>query len=365
VPSTPPRVLLATPYDLAVPGGVNNQALGLLDELGRRGVEALLVGPSSEAMGDPRVVSLGPVSRLPFNGAISRVSLDPGILRDLRRLVAEFRPDVVHVQEPVAPLPCAALLWLAPADCLRVGTFHTYSERGRGYLWAWPWVRGVWSRLDVRVAVSEAAREFATRYHQADFQVIPNAIRLPDDVGPAVPTDGALRALFVGRLDEPRKGFGDLVEALELAEEEAPGRLQVSAVGRGGEAWSSRCEELPMRFLGELDDGALATAYAETDLVVTPSTGGESFGIVPLEAMAHGRPVLATRIPGYAAWLDGATHLVPPGDPGALAAALLQLADSPEDQAALAARGREVAEAHSWSRIVERWLAIYSGSRAT
>ena len=143
------RVLLATPYDLTVPGGVNSQSFGLLDALTARGVEARLVGPSSaETPGqDPRVLAVGRPSNLPFNGATSRVASDPRMLARLRRLVQGFAPDVIHVQEPVSRLPCAALLWLAPPHVFRVGTFHTFSETGRGYLWAWPWVRMVWSRL--------------------------------------------------------------------------------------------------------------------------------------------------------------------------------------------------------------------------
>ncbi len=355
------RVLLATPYDLTVPGGVNSQSFGLLDALTARGVDARLVGPSSgEPNGeDPRVLVAGRVSHLPFNGAMSRVASDPRILFTLRRLVRDFDPDVVHVQEPVSPLPCAALLWLAPRRALRVGTFHTYSEAGRGYLWTWPYVQAVWSKLDVRVAVSEAAREFATRFHRADFEIIPNAIELPPSPSPLPDRTGPPRVLFVGRLDEPRKGFDVFLRAIRLVETEAPGTLTATVIGRGVDEWREKAAGLPVRFEGEVVDEGLARAYAEADIVAVPSVGGESFGLVPLEAMAHHRPVVASGIAGYAAWMEGAARLVPPADEAALADALKELAASPALRADLSARGAKLARQHSWDAVVERWLALY------
>jgi phosphatidylinositol alpha-mannosyltransferase len=355
------RVLLATPYDLNVPGGVNRQSFGLLDALTARGVDARLVGPSSSDSPDldSRVLVMGRAWKLPFNGATSHVASDPRILFRLRRLVHEFAPDVVHVQEPVSPLPCAALLWLAPSRVFRVGTFHTFSETSRGYLWAWPWVRLVWSRLHARVAVSESAKEFATRFHRAEFEIIPNAIDLPPSPPSPPETTGPRRVLFVGRLDEPRKGFGLLLRAIRLAEADAPGTLSVIAVGRGADQWRAEAGRLPVSFEGEVGDAELAQAYASADIVAIPSTGGESFGLVALEAMAHHRPVVASRIAGYAAWMEGSARLVPPSDEAAFAAALTELAASPALRADLSARGAKLARPYSWDAVVERWLALY------
>lgn len=355
------RVLLATPYDLNVPGGVNRQCFGLLDALTASGVDARLVGPSSaESPGpDSRVVVMGRVSKLPFNGATSHVSSDPRVVFRLRRLVREFAPDVVHVQEPVSPLPCAALLWLAPSRAFRVGTFHTFSETSRGYLWAWPWVRLVWSRLHARVAVSESAREFATRYHGGEFQIIPNAIDLPSSPPPPTTTTGPRRVLFVGRLDEPRKGFDLLLRAIRLVEADRPGTLSVTAVGRGADRWRADVAGLPVSFAGEVGDAELSQAYAVADIVAIPSMNGESFGLVALEAMAHRRPIVASRIAGYAAWMEDSARLVPPGDEAAFAAALRELAASPALCADLSARGAKLARQYSWDAVVERWLALY------
>jgi phosphatidylinositol alpha-mannosyltransferase len=355
------RVLLATPYDLNVPGGVNRQSLGLLNALTARGVDARLVGPSSDESPslDSRVLVMGRVWKLPFNGATSHVSSDPRILFRLRRLVRDFSPDVVHVQEPVSPLPCAALLWLAPPRAFRVGTFHTFSETSRGYLWAWPWVRMVWSRLHARVAVSESAREFATRFHRAGFEIIPNAIDLPLSPPPPSVTTGPCRVLFVGRLDEPRKGFDLLLRAVRLIEAETPGTLRVTAIGRGADEWRAEVVGSPVSFAGEVGDADLAQAYAAADIVAIPSMSGESFGLVALEAMAHRRPIVASRIAGYAAWMEDSARLVDPGDEVAFAAALKELAASPALRTDLSARGAQLARQYSWDAVVERWLALY------
>lgn len=364
------RVLITTPYDLAVPGGVNRHAFDLLDALTRRGIEARLVGPASRAVrtDDPRVVSMGRVRTLTFNGAKSRLALDWRIVPALRRLMREFRPDVVHVQEPVAPLPGAAALWLAPRGAVRVGTFHTYSETSRGYLWAWPWCDAVWSRLDARIAVSEPACEFATRFHGGEFTVIPHGVRQPATAAlravrpPARPA----RVLFVGRMDEPRKGFGVLVAALRLAETMAPGALTLEAVGLGADAWRERTADLPIEYCGELSDADLGRVYARCDLCCVPSVGGESFGLVALEALAHGVPVVASRIRGYAEWLGGAEvgEVVAPGDPAALAAALVRLTGDPALHARCAARARELAATFDWERCTDRLLEIYRGGRS-
>ncbi len=355
------RVLLATPYDLAVPGGVNSQVFGLFRALVARGLDVRLVGPSSAELAepDPRIRIAGRPVALPFNGATSRVTLDPRVIPALSRLAREFDPDVVHVQEPVAPLPCAALLWLAPARALRVGTFHTYSETSRGYLVSWPWTRLVWSRLHVRVAVSEAAKLYATQYHPLPFRIIPNAIELPARVSPPPAGRGPCRVLFLGRLDEERKGFGPLLRAVRRVEAEMPGTLALTAVGRGADQWRLEAAGLPISFDGEVGNDDIGRAYAEADVVAIPSVRGESFGLVALEAMAHGRPVIASQIAGYSAWLEDVARLVPPGDEAALAQALKDLATSPALRADLTARGTELARQYSWDAVVERWLALY------
>jgi phosphatidyl-myo-inositol alpha-mannosyltransferase len=334
------RVLLTTPYDLAVAGGVNRHALDLLDALTARGLDARLVGPASAPVhaDDPRITRFGRVSVRGLNGARSRVTLDLGIGPAMRRLIREFQPDVIHLQEPFLPtLNTFALLQAGRSR--RVGTFHTFSETSRGYLWAWPWCRWINRRLDARIAVSPAARDFATRYHPAAFQVIPNGVRLPPIHAGRPPRrlGSPVRILFVGRADEPRKGFAVLRAAFSRLEAEQPGAFLLDAVG-------------PATARGEVSAAELSAAYAAADVCVVPSLGGESFGLVALEALAHGVPVIATRIRGYAEWLGGseAAELVPPGDAPALAAAIRALGANPERHARAARAASAHAARYDW-----------------
>jgi phosphatidylinositol alpha-mannosyltransferase len=349
------RVLLTTPYDLAVPGGVNRHALDLLETLTRRGVEARLVGPASAPVlrDDARIIRLGRVKVGSLNGARSRVTLDLGLGGEMQRLISGFRPDVIHLQEPFLPtLNTFALRHAGRA--LKVGTFHTFSETSRGYLWSWPWCRWINAQLDRRVAVSEAARDFATRHHPAEFTVVPNGVRLPAaaERRPERPPGSPVQVLFVGRADEPRKGFAVLTAAMAQLDREAPGRFALRSVGPG----------TPQ---GEVDVGQLAAAYRAADVCAVPSLGGESFGLVALEALAHGVPVVATRIRGYAEWLEGSGTgiLVPPGDAGALAAAIREVTEDKDKHLACARQAGEFAARYDWERCADRLLGIYRAGR--
>jgi phosphatidylinositol alpha-mannosyltransferase len=357
----PMRILISSPYDLAVPGGVNRHALDLLESLTARGHTAKLVGPASSAVfeHDERIVRLGRVWTGGFNGAVSRITLDLRIGPAVKALMRGFRPDVVHVQEPFAPILSAFVLWHA-GKARRVGTFHTYSDRSRGYLIAWPWCRWINARLDARIAVSASAREYAAQYHPAHYELISNGVRLPplSAVRPESPPSNPVRLLFVGRADEPRKGFAVLRDAFALLEKERPGAFSLSAVGPD----RPRAGGLPVTWLGKLGDAELSAAYARADIVVAPSLGGESFGLVALEALAHGVPVVASRIRGYADWLEGEEvgALVPPGDAPALAAALRACAADPAHYALCAAKARRLASRFDWNRQLERILEIYA-----
>jgi phosphatidylinositol alpha-mannosyltransferase len=354
------RVLLTTPYDLAVPGGVNRHACELLDALTQRGIEARLVGPASSPVleDDARVVRLGRVIAHGFNGAQSRVTLDWRIRGEVRRLVREFRPDVVHLQEPFLPVLNTFVL-RAAGSARRVGTFHTYSETSRGYLWSWPWCRWINAQLDARIAVSAAAGDFAQQYHPAEYVVIPNGVRVPAAIArrPSGPPHTPVRLLFVGRAGEPRKGFSVLLDALARLEHETPGAFALTVVGPD----QVPASHLPITSRGQLDDAALSEAYRAADVVVVPSVGGESFGLVAIEALAHGVPVVASSIRGYAEWLGGAGvgELVAPRDPAALAAAVRRVVDDPARHAACARRAVPCAAQFAWDLVVERVLRCY------
>lgn len=358
------RVLLTTPYDLAVPGGVNRHARDLLDTLTRRGIDARLLGPASaacrdETINDPRIVRLGRVHVKAMNGAQSRVTLDGTIGGAVRRLMREFKPDVIHMHEPFLPLLNTFCLWHAGCAAT-VGTFHTYSENSRGYLWAWPYCRWVGRRLHARVAVSVPAREFAARYHPGEYAIVPSGVRA---VGPAQrraigPVRRPVRVLFVGRSDESRKGFGVLLAAIRRLQREAPGEFALTVVGPGAEAWkgTASVEGVPVRWTGQVADAELSAAYATADVCVVPSLGGESFGLVALESLAHGVPVVVSRIRGYAEWLEQANvgTLIPSQDESALAGAIRSIGSDPVKYAAWSQRALALAARFDWDEIAGR-----------
>jgi phosphatidyl-myo-inositol alpha-mannosyltransferase len=358
------RVLMSTPYDLAVPGGVNQQALGLRDALEARGITAKLVGPASVPVDfrDGRVESLGPVSAVARNGAISRVALNPGVITRCRRIMRDFKPTVIHVHEPVVPLVGPALLALVPNGVRRVGTFHTYSERSWGYLGTWPWCRWLWSQLEARVAVSESAREFATRYHRADFSIVPNGVTPPSEVPTRNFQSGRLRLLFVGRMNESRKGFACLVAALRCLSEEELGQLEVVVVGRGSEKWRAVTGELPISYEGQLSDADRERAMARVDALVLPSLGGESFGVVGLEAMIRGLPVIASRLPAYADWMRDAALYFAPNHAQGLANIIRWMTNDPALLAKFSQRAVIRAQAYAWPKLAEDWISIYRGA---
>jgi phosphatidylinositol alpha-mannosyltransferase len=172
--------------------------------------------------------------------------------------------------------------------------------------------------------------------------------------------------LFVGRADEPRKGFGVLLGAMRILEEGGQGQFALTVAGPGAEAWCEQARGMPVRFLGRLSDKELAAAYREADVCVVPSRGGESFGLVALEALAHGVPVVASRIRGYADWLADVNGglLVEPGDETALAEALRGVAAEPGRYEEWVRRGPEVAARYSWDAVVVRVLEVYESARS-
>jgi phosphatidylinositol alpha-mannosyltransferase len=356
------RVALVSPYDLTVPGGVQSHLAHLAAHLQAGGDEVVIVGPGPDGRiagpDDVARIGLGPGRGVPFNGSVAPVLLDPRARRRLDGALEAFGPEVVHVHEPLAPLvgPAAAT-WRGARV---VGTFHAWSDADRLYRLARPLARRVAEGLDARLAVSPAARAYhagALGLPERSFEVVPNGVEVAR-FATATPDTDLLDPerpllLFVGRL-ERRKGLQHLVHAFTaLRAERSDVRLAV--VGEGPERAAAEAA-IPGRlradaaFLGRVEDERLPGCYAAADLYVSPALGGESFGIVLLEAMAAGAPVVASDIPGYRSVVtDGVDgRLVPPGDAHALAGALRTLLDAPALRRSLASAGRARAAAADW-----------------
>lgn len=358
------RVALVSPYDMDVPGGVQSHVAHLAAELRRGGDEVRVIAPGERARGD-RVVVGGSV-RVPFNDSVAPIALDPRVVRRTREALTTFAPDVVHVHEPAVPWVALAASTAGVAPT--VGTYHAWSDSARVYRTARPVLRRVARRLDALVAVSEAACEYhsgALGIPERAFRIIPNAVDV-DRFANAQPIPGELppTLLFVGRL-ERRKGLEQLIRALLILKPERPD-VRLLIVGEGPER--DRCQAMvPARirsdvvFLGRVDADDLPRFYKSADLFVSPALGGESFGIVLLEAMAAGTAVVASDIPGYRSVLRHELHgrLVPPGDPRALAEAIGTLLDNPSLREATGREAQVAVRDYDWTAVTARLRALY------
>lgn len=356
------RIGIVTPYDLSHDGGVNRHARSLARALGELGHEAAVVGPSSGAVPDG-CHGLPGVVPVRANGSVARIGLlvPP---RATRAFLAAHGFDVVHVHEPIVPGPGRHALRFAGVPV--VATFHANAERELGLQrMLRRAVSGALARLAFGIAVSRQAKRFSRTIYRGRTAVIPNGVdlgrftrALAATRAPARP-EAPARVLFVGRYGERRKGFESLVDAVSLLRSEGRA-VEVDVVGDGPrERWEARGTRLGFRFHGRLSDAELAARYRAADVFCSPALGGESFGMVLVEAMAAGCPVVASDIPGYAEAARGAALLAPAGDPGQLAVALWRAARDPDLRARLTARGRTRADALCWSRVAERVLHIY------
>lgn len=361
------RVALVCPYDVAAPGGVQAHVQHLAERLRAAGDEVVVVAPATDPPAG--VLSAGGSTRIPFNGSVAPVAYSPRQVRRALDAIRRFRPDVVHVHEPGVPLLSLVVALKGPRPM--VATFHAWSDRDLAYRIARPLVRRAALRLDVRIAVSAAALQYhagALDLPAGSFREIPNGVDVDRFAGAAPLTeltaDGAPTLLFVGRL-ERRKGLEELVRAFMQLKAHRPD-LRLLVVGEGPER--DRCQALlPARlrssvaFLGRVQQADLPRFYASADVFVAPSLGGESFGVVLLEAMAAGTPVVASAIPGYGGVLrDGIDgRLVPPGDARGLAAAVAALLDNPALRGAMSASAREAVRGYDWEVVTRRLRQVY------
>ena len=361
------KVAMVSPYDFSWPGGVNAHVSQLSAELRRRGHEVTVIAPRTptqpvdQCSASDYFIPMGRSVPLSAGGSTARVTLAWWLWPRIRQIMARERFDLVHVHEPLAPL--LPLMVLQHSNAVNVGTFHAFSDGQKMYRWSRYVLRGWHRRLHGRIAVSEAARTFvAPHFPQRQYRVIPNGIDFERFAGAApLPElrDRRNNVLFVGRKDE-RKGLRYLLEAFaRLLESRRDVRLVVVGPGepdRDCEAAINaiiRVDSDLVRLVGPVSDADLPRYYASADVFCSPATGGESFGIVLLEAMAAGAPVVASKIAGYR---DVVAHesnglLVPPREPAAIAAAIARVIDEPVVAQRMSDAGKQVARHHRWQRV--------------
>jgi phosphatidylinositol alpha-mannosyltransferase len=301
---------------------------------------------------------------VPYNGSVARVTFGPRTAARVRAWLSEGDFDVVHVHEPTTP--SAALMALWAGDGPFVATFHTWQVRSRAMSAAAGLLRPWLEKIDARIAVSENARSMMVQHIGGEAVVIPNGLYIDRFAGyPRHEWQGRDGTIsFLGRMDEPRKGLAVLLAAVPALVTERPGlRVLVAGTGQADEARRSLpayCRDNVV-FLGAVDDTARADMLASSDVYVAPHLGGESFGIVLLEAMASGVPVLASDLAAFRQVLDGGRlgELFEPGDSTALATACLRLLGSSDELAKLREAGRHAVCRYDWSVLIDEILAVY------
>lgn len=365
------KIALVSPYDIAVPGGVNTHIAHLAREFRAYGHTVRVIAPGPRPALDPDTIVLGRTLPIPSGGSLAHVTITPWLGPRVRRLLAWERFDVIHLHEPL--ISSLTLEVLRGAQTTIVATFHAAHEGGsKLYALFRPLLAPLVARLDARIAVSPAAARLAGRYFPCAYTIVPNGIDAARFAAPQPWPRGLPRGpylLFVGRL-EPRKGVPYLLRAYARLVPSFPD-LRLVVVGTGRQrarcaAWVAAHGLTDVHFAGYVPDAALPAYYQHAAVFCAPNTGNESFGIVLLEAMAAGCPVVASDIEGFRTVL---THevdglLVPPRDPEAMAAAVARLLTDCRLRRSLIARGRARATQFAWPRIAETILALYARAAA-
>lgn len=360
------RIGLVCPYSLDVPGGVQNHVKDLAEALIGGGHHVSVLAPSEDETGLPAyVVPAGGAVPVPYNGSVARLAFGPKAASRTRRWMREGRFDVLHVHEPAAPSLSLLALWAA--DCPVVATFHSSQVRSRTMSASASILRPSLEKITARIAVSEYARSTLVQHIGGEPVVIPNGVYV-DRFRDAQRRDewcgDGPTLVFVGRIDEPRKGLPLLLEAYPTVAEQHP-RLRLLVVG-GGDVDAAR-RRVPkdladsVLFLGRAADEEKAAALKSADLYVAPNNGGESFGIVLIEAMAAGTPVLASDIPAFRRVLgDGAYGTTfRNGDATDLADQTLRVLGDGSRRDALRDAASATVGRYDWSSVARLILQVY------
>lgn len=365
------RVGIVCPYSFDVPGGVQNHVLGLARYLRQAGHRPYVLapgqlGPATDELDVEGFASVGAAMPVRYNGSVARVNFGPLSAARVTRWLRKGKFDLLHIHEPITPSISLLALWAAEQPV--VATFHAATPRSRSMQLAGGVLRGAIEKIDAGIAVSESARNVVVQHLGRDAVVIPNGIQFNDfarrqdlcaelvDIGR--PADsGRTRLIFLGRLDEPRKGLDVLLAAVPLIMKARP-HLELIVAGQGSRSLPEWCCSL-----GMISDETKIALLRSADIFVAPHLARESFGIVLLEAMASGAPIVASELPSFLDVLGSPRdeqrlgEVFAAGNAGALAAAVLQVLDRPDPLRV--ARAQQAARRYDWSVVGATVLAVY------
>ena len=369
------KIGLVSPYDWSYPGGVRDHVWHLANEFIAMGHEVRIMAPASgprRKLIEKPILKMGGTTPIPINGSIARIMLDPSITLRVRRVLRREHFDVIHVHEPFVPGLSQTVLRCSTT--VTVGTFHAssypsiYSTSHLAYASTYPFLRPLFRRLSGCIAVSTAALHFVSRYFPADYRVIPNGVnldRFSEEVAPLSQfMDGKQNILFVGRF-EKRKGAKYLLRAIPQIRERFPhtrfifvgeGRLR-----RGFQRFVERHDWKDVVFTGYVSDSELPRYFASAHIFSSPATGGESLGIVLLEAMASGVPIVASNISGYATVVNHGVDgfLTTPRNSEELALAIGHLLGHESQRQRFINAGLNKARNYAWPRVAESIMEFY------
>lgn len=358
------RIGIVCPYSWDVPGGVQFHIRDLAEHLIKLGHKVSVLAPADdETPLQPYVVSAGRAVPVPYNGSVARLNFGFLSAARVRRWLHDGSFDVIHIHEPASPSLGLLACWAAQGPI--VATFHTSNPRSRAMIAAYPILQPALEKISARVAVSEYARRTLVEHLGGDAVVIPNGVDVDffAEAEPRAEWQGRTIG-FIGRIDEPRKGLPVLMRALpEILAAVPDARLLVAGRGDEKEAVAGLPPETRARveFLGMVSDEDKARLLRSVDLYIAPNTGGESFGIILVEAMSAGAPVLASDLDAFAQVLDQgeAGELFANEDAEALAASAIRLLGDPERLAELRGRGTRHVRRFDWSTVGADILAVY------
>jgi len=365
------KIGLVSPYDFSVPGGVNTHICHLADNYHRLGHDVRVLAPASrrDAVDRDDLIVIGQRTiGLPAGGSVAHITLSVTLGPLVDRVLAREAFDIIHLHEPFVPL--LPFQVLRRSKELNVATFHAAKDQGRQwYAYFQPAISRWWPRIQGKIAVSPAALRLIERYFEDHYEIIPNGVNYQQFATPVPPypqfKDGKLNVLFLGRL-EKRKGLPYLLQAYAQVKAHLPeSRLIIvgpdGGMRAGAEAFVRREGLTDVVFTGYVCEEDKARYYRTADVFCAPNTGNESFGVILLEAMAAGTPVIASNIEGFAYVVahDQEGLLVPPRDAAALADALMQLLGDADRRREMGRRGQEKARQFSWDRVSQQVLDFY------
>ncbi|OGO39448.1 MAG: glycosyl transferase family 1 [Chloroflexi bacterium RBG_16_57_8] len=366
------KIALVSPYDFAHPGGVVTHITNLYQHLVGMGLEVKIIAPTSDVIDvfGNHFIRIGKPRPIPVSESISRVPISLNLGPEIKAVLAREKFDIIHLHEPFAPMLCSAVLRFS--DAKNVGTFHA-ADGKPGYNLGWPIGRMILRRrrrkLDGRIAVSKPAMQYASKYVPGEYTIIPNGTDVRyfnPNVRPIEKfCDDKLNIVFVSRL-ERRKGVDYLLPAFQEVKSQIPdSRLLIVGHGtrlrKGYEDWVRKQKLEDVVFVGGVSYAELPGYFRTGDVFCVPATGRESQGAVLLEAMATGRPVVATNIDGYATVVTHGEQglLVPPRDSHALAEALVKLLRDEPLRRRMGEKGLARAQEFSWDVVARRVVEYY------